>query len=439
MSERSDLTPRPVNTLLIGGGGREHALARGLAASRVIGDLHVTNPSNPGIAALGRAVDVPVSRQQIYRLRQYCDLHRIGLVVIGPEAPLAEGFGDQLRTEARLVFGPDAAGAKLESDKTWAKQLMRSASIPTAEARAFSNPESAITFLESREEPHVVKATGLASGKGVLVPQSLAEAVEFVNECMVKRRFGDAGASVLIEEMLEGPEVSLLALVDGRNIYILETAQDHKRLLDGDRGPNTGGMGAFSPSGQLSDEDLDRIQREILVPTVDALKREGIPFRGVLYAGLMMTPAGPKVLEFNVRFGDPECQAVLARLRSDLGEAILATCQGRLGEIDLDFSPDPSCCVVMAADGYPDNPRSGHVITGFEDADAMEGVSVFHAGTRLDQAGRLVTAGGRVLNVVATGESLEAARTRAYEAVKLISFSGAQFRTDIGAVSVAQA
>ncbi|MEO0630931.1 MAG: phosphoribosylamine--glycine ligase, partial [Planctomycetota bacterium] len=299
----TDQPSSPVHTLLVGGGAREHALAIKLSESAAVGELHVTHASNPGIAPLGRAVDVPVSRAEIYRLRQYCDRHDIGLVVIGPEAPLAEGFGDELRTEKRLVFGPDADGAKLEADKAWAKQLMRSASIPTAESRAFSNADAAIRYLESRDEQHVVKATGLAAGKGVLVPESLGEAVAFVNACMIDKRFGSAGSSVLIEEMLEGPEVSVFALVDGRSIYVLETAQDHKRLLNGDAGPNTGGMGAFSPSHRLSEQDLDRIEREILVPTVDALKREGITYRGVLYAGLMLTPAGPKVIEFNVRFG----------------------------------------------------------------------------------------------------------------------------------------
>lgn len=439
MSDSSHQADKPINTLLIGGGGREHALAVGLDASARIGTLHVTHPQNPGIAKLGRAVDVPVSRAEIYRLRQYCDHNDIGLVVIGPEDPLAQGFADELRTDTRLVFGPDAAGARLEADKAWAKHLMRSASIPTAEGRSFTNAESAISFLESREEAHVVKAAGLAAGKGVLVPESLEEATAFVNACMVERRFGDAGRTVLIEEMLTGPEVSVLALVDGRTIYVLETAQDHKRLLDGDRGPNTGGMGAFSPSHRLSDDDLDRIQSDVLVPTVDALKREGITFRGLLYAGLMLTPAGPKVLEFNVRFGDPECQALLPRLSSDLGEAIIATCRGKLSEIDLEFAPDPSCCVVLAAEGYPESPRSGDVIEGVEDAEAMEGVHVFHAGTKRDAQGRLVTAGGRVLSIVATGETPEAARERAYDAADRITFRGRQLRRDIGAVSAAKA
>ncbi len=436
---QSEPIPSAVNTLLIGGGAREHAIAAKLAASPHIAQLHVTHPSNPGLARLGIAVDVPVSKAELYRLEQYCGHHDIGLVVVGPEAPLADGFGDALRTESRMVFGPDASGARLEADKAWAKQLMRSASIPTAEGRSFSNPEAAIAFLESRDERHVVKATGLAAGKGVLVPDSLDQAVAFVNECMVAKRFGEAGTTVLIEEMLEGPEVSVLALVDARTIYVLETAQDHKRLLDGDRGPNTGGMGAFSPSGRLTDDDLDRIQRDILVPTVDALKREGITFRGVLYAGVMLTPAGPKVLEFNVRFGDPECQAVLARLESDLGEAILATCQGKLSDVELEFSPEASCCLVLASHGYPDTPRKGDLIEGVEAAEAMEGISVFHAGTRLDDSGRLVSAGGRVLSVVARGATIDDARDRAYTAAESIRFEGMQLRRDIAAGSTAKA
>ncbi|MEL6498079.1 MAG: phosphoribosylamine--glycine ligase [Planctomycetota bacterium] len=430
--------PRALNTLLIGGGAREHALARGLAASRHIARLHVTHPMNPGLAALGTAIDVPIDRSQLYRLEQYCNQHSIGLVVIGPEAPLADGFGDALRTETRLVFGPDSDGARLEADKAWAKQLMRSASIPTAEGRTFTNAESAIHFLESRDEPHVVKATGLASGKGVLVPRSLDEATAFVTSCMVDRRFGDAGSTVLIEELLEGPEVSLFALVDGRSIYVMESAQDYKRLGDDDDGPNTGGMGAVSPSRRMTEHDLERIEREILVPTVDALKREGISYRGVLYAGLMLTPAGPKVIEFNVRFGDPECQAILARLESDLGEAVIATCTGRLAETTIAVSPKPSCCVVLASEGYPDDPRTGRKITGIDLAESQPGVSVMHGGVRRDDNGDLLTDGGRVLSVVATGDTADDARERAYAAARSIQFDGMQMRTDIGFLSAAR-
>ncbi|MEM8757885.1 MAG: phosphoribosylamine--glycine ligase, partial [Planctomycetota bacterium] len=417
------------------GGGREHALARGMSASPRLGTLHATDTQNPGIAALARPVDVSGGRGYLYRLARYCDQHDIGLVVIGPEGPLAEGYADGLASPDRLVFGPIQAAARLESDKAWAKQLMRGASIPTAEGRVFDSADAAIAFLQSREESHVIKAVGLAAGKGVLVPESLEDAEAFVRACMIEGRFGDAGKRLLIEERLEGPEVSVLAMVDGRSIYVLETAQDHKRLLDGDLGPNTGGMGAFSPSAQIDEATLEIVERDVLVPTVDALKRDGVRFTGVLYAGLMLTPAGPKVLEFNVRFGDPECQAVLARLESDLLLAILATCRGRLAEHELRFSPRPSCCLVLAAEGYPAKPRAGAVISGVDEAESMDGVHVLHAGTRRDEKGRLVVGGGRVLNIVATGDSPEQARERAYAAASAISFDGMQLRTDIGRVS----
>jgi phosphoribosylamine--glycine ligase len=267
----------------------------------------------------------------------------------------------------------------------------------------------------------------------VIVPTTLAEAIDAIDRIMVQRVFGDAGREVVIEERLQGTEVSVLALVDGRSIYVLETAQDHKRLLDGDQGPNTGGMGAFCPSPRIDDALMEKIQRSILVPTVDALRRDNIDYRGVLYAGLMLTPAGPKVLEFNCRFGDPECQAILARLQSDLLDAILATCTGRLADLDLRWTPGSSCCVVLAAPGYPDTPRANLPITGLEQAAATPNVQIFHAGTRRDEQGRLVTAGGRVLNVVGTGPTLAEARAAAYAACDLIQFEGKTLRRDIGA------
>ncbi len=423
---------QPINVLLIGGGGREHAIADALAKSPRLGSLHVTHPQNPGLARLGLPVDVPVSKGEIYRLVQYCDKHKIGLVVIGPEGPLAEGYADKLASDTRLVFGPKANGAILESDKAWAKQLMRGASIPTGESRVFSKLDQAVNYLQTREESPVLKAAGLAAGKGVVLPASMEEAVAFLTDCLEGNKFDGAGRKVLIEERLEGPEVSVLALVDGRNIYVLETAQDHKRLLDNDEGPNTGGMGAFSPSTKVDEELMDLVQREILVPTIDALRREGIDFRGVLYTGLMLTPSGPKVLEYNVRFGDPECQAILPRLRSDFLEVCIATCTGKLGDIDIEFDPRPSCCLVLASKGYPEKPVTGDVVSGIEDAQAIEGVSVFHAGTKLDAKGNIVTAGGRVLSVVAIADTAAQARDLAYQAAKKINFPGKQLRTDIG-------
>jgi phosphoribosylamine---glycine ligase len=424
-----------INVFLIGGGGREHALAWKLSQSPRLGQLFVANPENPGLAATGVPVTVPVNAQEAYRTAQYCRKNDIKLVIIGPEEPLAQGFADKLRAENIMVFGPGADGARLEADKAWSKQLMRGASIPTAEGRIFTDFEAAAAFVRSREHVPVVKAAGLAKGKGVYIPRTQDEAVHALEEIMVRKIFGDAGRQVLIEERLTGPEVSILALVDGHNIYILESCQDHKRLGDNDTGPNTGGMGAFSPSANVDDALLDRVQRQVLVPTLDALRREEIDFRGVLYAGLMLTHGGPKVLEFNVRFGDPECQALMMRLRSDLLELALATCEGRLGESDIEWEAGASCCIVMAAHGYPDNPRGGDVITGLEAAAQVEGVQVFHAGTRRNADGAIVTAGGRVLNICATGADLAEARSRAYRACALIHFDGMVYRRDIGAVA----
>lgn len=431
MPDAAPQIPDRLNVLLIGGGGREHALAVKMAQSPRLGRLFVTHPENPGLAALGKPVDVPVSIKEIYRLVQFCDREKISLVVIGPEEPLSEGFADKLAAPGRLVFGPKADAARLEADKAWAKQLMRGASIPTGEARTFTDAESAKAYLRSREVPHVIKASGLAKGKGVVVPSTFDEAIDAIDKMMVKKIFGDAAKTVIIEEMLQGPEVSVLAIVDGRNILVMPACQDHKRLRDNDEGPNTGGMGAFCPSKLIDAAMMQRIEREVLVPTLDALRREGVDFRGVMYAGLMLTHAGPKVLEFNTRFGDPECQPLMATLKSDLIELMLATCEQRLDQIDVEWSDDAACCVVLASHGYPENPRKGVEITGVDEADAIDGVKVYHAGTKMD-AGRLVTNGGRVLGVTAIGKDLDEARERAYKACDLIQFEGKTLRRDIG-------
>ncbi|MCC6283902.1 MAG: phosphoribosylamine--glycine ligase [Phycisphaerales bacterium] len=501
------------NVLLIGGGGREHALARRLCASARLAALHVTHPENPGLARMGRAVDVPVNAREVYRLQQYCDRHDISLVVIGPEDPLAEGFADALARDGRLVFGPSAAGARLESDKAWCKALMRQGSIPTAEGRAFTDHPAACEYFELRsldiEERErladlervrsaearraaidalmrvgsavldrgriisadetllrncglfergvddealrararvqatiarrprpvlpVIKASGLCKGKGVTVPGTIAEGLAALEASLLRKVFGDAGRTVLIEERLSGPEVSVLALVDGRNILVLPVCQDHKRLLDGDKGPNTGGMGAYCPAPLVNDAAMSAIEREILVPTVDCLRREGIEYRGVMYAGLMLTHAGPKVLEFNCRFGDPECQPLMARLRSDLIDLLEAACLGRLDRLRCEWDPRAACCVVLASDGYPDAPRSGQVIEGLEAAEAMPGVVVDLAGAARDAEGRIVSKGGRVVGVTGLGDSLAAARARAYEACEVVRFAGRRLRRDIGA------
>jgi len=427
--------PETINVLLIGSGAREHALACGLARSNRLGTLFATDMTNPGIAKLAKPVDVPALSKELYRLVQFCDRENIELIVIGPEDPLAQGWADTLSKKAdgspRLVFGPGAKGALLEADKAYAKQMMRAASVPTAEGRVFTQLEHAEEYLKTRDEIFVIKATGLAKGKGVIVPETNEEGITAVRDMMKKRVFGDAGKTVLVEEKLNGTEVSVLALLDGHNILVLPPCQDHKRLGDGDKGPNTGGMGAFCPAETISDEIMQQIESEVLVPIADVLRRDEIDFKGVLYAGIMLTPAGPKVLEFNVRFGDPECQPLIARLESDLIELLWATASGSLDEVEVKFSSKVGVCVVLASKGYPESPETGDVITGVEDAEAIEGVTVFHAGTKLLENGFLVTAGGRVLSITALGDTMEQARELAYKGIDKIHFEGMQVRTDI--------
>ena len=484
-SEQAWLPSGPINILLIGGGGREHAIAWKLRQSPRCGELFISDPQNPGLAALGTPVDVPVDVKQVYRLVSFCEKKNIGLVVVGPEEPLAAGLVDALLAPNRVVFGPVAAAARLEADKAWCKTLLRQASIPTADGRIFTDAEHARAYLESRvtDEPAlanvreeavhyrdpverrrfiqrrietdravamayrkkhddlpVIKASGLAKGKGVILPSSLAEAIDAIDRIMVKLEFGEAGRTVVVEERLEGREVSVLCLVDGKSIYVLEPCQDHKRLGDNDTGPNTGGMGVICPGGLNYADDqgalIKQIESEILVPTLDALRREGIDYRGIMYAGIMLTPGGPKVLEYNCRFGDPECQALMTRFDADLVEVMLAVGHRKLDTIDINWSPEASCCVVIAAKGYPKKPVLGTPISGLDKAAAVPGVQIFHAGTRRGEDGLVVTAGGRVLNVVGTGPSLAAARQSAYEAARFISCEGMQLRSDIGADAV---
>lgn len=427
--------PESINVLLIGGGAREHALALGLTDSPRMGTLYATHMENPGIATLAQPIDVPASGKELYRLVQFCDRVNIGLIVIGPEEPLAQGWADTLRKKAdgspRLVFGPGAKGAMLEADKAYAKQMMKAASVPAAEGKVFTHFNHLEEYLNTRDDVFVIKATGLAKGKGVIVPSTNAEGIKAARDMMEKRIFGDAGKKVLVEQKLNGTEVSVLALFDGHNILVLPPCQDHKRLADGDQGPNTGGMGAFCPANTIDEKTMQQIESEVFVPIADVLRRDEIDFKGVLYAGIMLTPAGPKVLEFNVRFGDPECQPLVTRLESDLLELLWATAQGTLDQVDVKFSPKASVCVVLASAGYPQNPEFGDVITGVEDAEAIEGVRVFHAGTKLMENGFLVTSGGRVLSITALADTIEQARDLAYKAADEIHFKGMQFRNDI--------
>ena len=418
--------------LLVGGGGREHALAWKMSQSKLCEKLYAA-PGNPGIAQYAQCVDIKDS--DTAALVQFAKENAIDLVVVGPEEPLANGLADAIRAENILCFGPGASGAKIEADKAYAKNLMRSAAVPTAEARIFTDLKSAKDYVLSREHGVAVKAAGLAKGKGVVVCPEPYQAVKPLEEMMEQKIYGDAGKVVVIEEMLTGQEVTVLALCDGKSIYVMEPLQDHKPVGDSDTGANTGGMGAYSPVPIINDRVMDRIQSEILVPIVDAMRRDFGRYEGVLYAGLMFTPGGPKVIEFNCRFGDPECQPLMMRLKSDLVEAMVAVAQHRLDEIVLEWDKRPAVCVVMSSGGYPDNYEKGFEITGIEEADALPDVKVFHAGTTIAN-GKLVNNGGRVLGVTALGDTVADAQKRAYEAVSKIKWQNCYYRHDIASKAI---
>ncbi len=441
---RPPAPPERANVLLIGGGGREHALAWKLSRSPRVATLWLGDPHNGGLARLGTPCPQPMDLSNTFMMQRWCDHNDIHLVVVGPEGPLAAGITDVLATDDRMVFGPTRDAARLEADKAFAKQLMRQAAIPTAETRVFDDHERATTWIRAHEEPCVVKASGLAAGKGAIVCETPDEALEAVDRIMVRREFGAAGETVLVEEKLAGQEVSVMALVAGRSIWLLDPCQDHKQVGEGDTGPNTGGMGAYCPTPLLDGPTAEVIQREIVIPAADALRREGIAYCGVLYAGIMLTPGGPKVLEFNCRFGDPECQPLMARLQGDLFELLWATCVVAAGadaaatidRVNVNFDPRTACCVVMCSAGYPGSYETGRPITGIDEAEALSGggrdVIVFHAGTGYDEQGRLVTSGGRVLGVTALAEDLRSARDLANAACGQIHFEGAFWRRDIG-------
>ena len=423
-----------MNVMIIGSGGREHAIGWKLKQSKRCGKL-VFMPGNAGTASLGTNLNLsidPVTQKVVDSIAHHCRANRIELVVIGPEDPLSQGLADKLKKLGFNVFGPDGAGAQIEADKAWSKSLMRSASIPTAESRTFESAEPALTYVRAHETPVVVKAAGLAKGKGVIVCDGAADAEAAVQQLMVDRVFDEAGDRVVIEERLIGQEVSILALVDGRNIYVLEPSQDHKQVGEGDTGPNTGGMGAYTPTPLVDDKLMLEIQREVLVPAVDALRREGIDYRGVLYAGLMLTAGGIKVIEFNCRFGDPECQPLFVKMKGDLLEAMRAVADGDLTGIDIRWDKRYACCVVVCSGGYPGSYHKGLPIAGLDEVAQMKDVVVFHAGTKLDENGNVLTNGGRVLNVVGLGDTLPEARDLANEACSKIRFEGAFYRHDIG-------
>jgi phosphoribosylamine--glycine ligase len=416
-----------MNVLLIGSGGREHALAWALAASPLLGKL-ICAPGNAGIAALAECV--PLDAADHGAVIRLCGEHAIDFVVIGPEVPLVAGLADALGEAGIKHFGPSKAAARLEGSKGFTKDLCREFGIPTAAYGRFREAASAKSYIRTGKLPIVVKADGLAAGKGVVIAETRAEAQGAIDACF-SGAFGAAGSEVVIEEFLEGEEASFFALVDGTHALPLATAQDHKRVGDGDTGPNTGGMGAYSPAPVMTPDMVRRTMDEIIRPTVAAMSERGTPFKGVLFAGLMLTSEGPKLIEYNVRFGDPETQVLMVRLKSDLLAALLATADGVLDKFDLRWRDEAALAVVMAANGYPGTPEKGSEIRGLERAREVAGVEIFHAGTKRDGA-RLLADGGRVLAVTALGKTVAEAQARAYEAISRIDWPGGFCRRDIG-------
>lgn len=412
--------------LVVGGGGREHTILWKLAQSPRKPKLYCA-PGNGGISKIAQCVNIGAT--EIEKMVEFAKKEAMDLVVVAPDDPLALGMVDALEAAGIRAFGPNRAAAVIEASKAFSKELMKKYGIPTADYATFSDAEEALRYVQTAEIPLVVKASGLALGKGVLICKTRQQAEDAVRQIMVDKAFGAAGETVVIEEFLEGPEISVLTFTDSHTILPMASAQDHKRARDNDEGLNTGGMGTFSPSKQYTPKVQEQVEREIIFPTLDALNAEGRPFKGVIFFGLMLTQKGPKLLEYNARFGDPEAQSVLFRMKNDLLEIFEAVIDERLQEIQLEFEEGAAVCVVMASGGYPEHYEKGKEITGLEDVSPE--VMVFHAGTKLEN-GKFYTSGGRVLGVVAKGEDIQAARKIAYENVEKIHFEGAQYRKDIG-------
>jgi phosphoribosylamine--glycine ligase len=421
-----------VNILIVGGAGREHALAWKIAQSPATTKLYCA-PGNAGIAALAECV--PLAADDVVGLRVFAQEHHVDLTVVGPEGSLAAGIVDEFRRHKLRIFGPHRTAARIESSKAFSKDLMVRLRIPTAEAKSFTAVAGAFEYLERRDAPIVVKADGLAQGKGVVIAHSRAEARDAVSAMLDGKAFGEAGARVVIEQFLEGEEMTVMAFTDGKTVVPMIPAQDHKRLGDGDTGPNTGGMGAYAPAPIGTDTLIDQVRRSILEPVVEGLSQLGSPFQGVLYAGLMVSGGEPRVLEFNARMGDPETQAVLPLLKTDLVELLIAVTEHRLDQASIAWDPGVAVCVVLAAGGYPRAIVKGTPIYGLEQRGSQDRLLIFHAGTARESspADGLVTAGGRVLGVTGIGDDFAAARARAYAAVETIRFEGMQYRKDIGA------
>lgn len=419
-----------MKVLVVGGGGREHALVWKIAQSPYVKKIY-SAPGNAGISKLAECVDIKA--EDIEKIVDFAEKEGIDLTVVGPEAPLVEGIVDEFEKRKLKIFGPNKAAAQIEGSKVFAKNLMKKYGIPTAEYEVFDDYEKALRYVEDSKMPIVVKAEGLAAGKGVVVARTREEAKSAVKAMMKDGVFGKAGRRIVIEEFLEGREVTVMAFCDGKTAKIMESSRDYKRVFDGDEGPNTGGMGAVSPAYYYTDDVSEYVRENIIRKTLEAMEKEGAPFKGVLYAGLMLTSKGPKVLEFNCRFGDPETQSVLPRLNTDLVEIIFKVLEGKLSEVDIEWSKEKAVCVVLASGGYPGAFEKGKEVTGIEDAE-KEGAVVFHAGTALKDE-KVVTAGGRVLGVTALGKTEEEARDNAYRAASKIYFDGMHFRKDIGLTS----
>jgi phosphoribosylamine--glycine ligase len=422
-----------MNILLVGSGGREHALAFKIAKSPLLSHLFIA-PGNPGTDPYGTNVDISADDTQ--GILDFCERNSIELVVIGPEAPLVNGLADQLREVGVSVFGPSALASELEGSKVWCKELLVRNRIPTGSSRSFRDYNQAVSYLEGAVPyPLVIKVSGLAAGKGVMICQNPLEAKHAACAILQEKRFGTAGELILVEEFLEGPEISAFCLTDGSTFIPLESCQDHKALLNGNKGPNTGGMGAVSPNSELSSRANDTIERNIFLPTIHGMAREGRRFQGILFAGIMMTAGGPKVLEFNVRFGDPETQVLMMRFASDIVPYLKACADSTLDQLEApQWDPRPACTVILAAPGYPSEYPKGLPISGIGDVEQSDELQVFHAGTKIVDE-QLVTNGGRVLAITAIGDHVADAREKAYAAASKIDFDGKQMRTDIGLAS----
>ncbi len=417
-----------MNVLVVGGGGREHALVWKIAQSPLVEKIYCA-PGNPGIASLAECVDIPV--EKIAALCDFALDKRIDLTVVGPEVPLTLGIVDLFQTAGLQIFGPSKAAAQLEGSKGFSKDLMAKYGIPTAAYQCFTDRDQAVAYIREQGAPIVVKADGLAAGKGVIVATEVEQAVAAVDDIMLDKVFGTAGASVVIEEFMEGEEASFFAFTDGRRILPLASSQDHKRIFDNDEGPNTGGMGAYSPAPVVTEALYGEIVETIVRPTIEAMAKEGTPYSGILYVGLMIKDGKPRVVEYNARFGDPEAQPLLVRMKSDIVPVLSACARGELGDQRIVWHDKAAVCVVMASGGYPGSYTKGYPISGLDEAATLEDLVVFHAGTST-QDGKIVNTGGRVLGVTGLGASVAEAIAKAYQGVRLISWQGAQFRNDIG-------